>query len=107
MSVLMIFVDGVGSALDRPELRAGALVVPTDATLGVDGLPQSASGQTTLLTGINAARQVGRHVHGFCTRALAGILDGTSLFARVRRGGGGGPLGHAHTPAVFRGGRRS
>ena len=58
MSILMIFVDGVGiggsdpdtnpfarartkhlraacGKLDRPELRAGALVVPTDATLGV------------------------------------------------------------------------
>src|SRR3972149_10302661 len=111
MSVLMIFVDGVGigdydpavtpfarartkrlvaasGVPDRPELRAGALVVPTDATLGVDGLPQSASGQTTLLTGINAARQVGRHVHGFCTKALAGILDGASRFARGRGAGG-------------------
>jgi hypothetical protein len=129
MSVLMIFVDGVGiggedpavnpfarartkhlvaasGVPDRPELRAGALVVPTDATLGVDGLPQSASGQTTLLTGINAARQVGRHVHGFCTRALAGILDGASLFARVRRGGGRATFANAYTPEFFRGERR-
>lgn len=129
MSVLMIFVDGVGiggndpdtnpfarirtkhlqaacGRLDRPVLRAGALVVPTDATLGVDGLPQSASGQTTLLTGINAARQVGRHVHGFCTKALAGILDGASLFARVRREGGRATFANAYTPEFFRGERR-
>jgi hypothetical protein len=129
MSVLMIFVDGVGiggddpavnpfartrtlhlravgGVLNRPELRAGALVMPTDATLGVGGLPQSASGQTTLLTGINAARQVGRHVHGFCTRALAGILDGASLFARVRRGGGRATFANAYTPEFFRGERR-
>jgi hypothetical protein len=129
MSVLMIFVDGVGigddnpavnpfarartkhlvaasGVLDRLELRAGALVVPTDATLGVDGLPQSASGQTTLLTGINAARQVGRHVHGFCTKPLAAILDGASLFARVRRGGGRATFANAYTPEFFRGERR-
>jgi hypothetical protein len=129
MSILMIFVDGVGiggsdpdtnpfarartkhlraacGKLDRPELRAGALVVPTDATLGVGGLPQSASGQTTLLTGINAARQVGHHVHGFCTKALAGILDGASLFARVRRGGGRATFANAYTPEFFRGERR-
>jgi len=129
MSVLMIFVDGVGigdddpavnpfartrtkhlvaasGVPDRPELRAGALVVPTDATLGVDGLPQSASGQTTLLTGINAARHVGRHVHGFCTKPLAGILDGASLFARVRRGGGRATFANAYTPEFFRGERR-
>ena len=129
MSVLMIFVDGVGiggddaainpfarartrhlraacGMLDRPELRAGALVVPTDATLGVGGLPQSASGQTTLLTGINAARHVGRHVHGFCTRTLAGVLDGSSLFARVGRGGGRATFANAYTPEFFRGERR-
>ena len=129
MSILMIFVDGVGiggsdpdtnpfarartkhlraacGKLHRPELRAGALVVPTDATLGVDGLPQSASGQTTLLTGINAARHVGRHVHGFCTKPLAAILDGASLFARVRRGGGKATFANAYTPEFFRGERR-
>jgi len=129
MSILMIFVDGIGiggndpdtnpfarartkhlraacGRLDRPELRAGALVVPTDATLGVDGLPQSASGQTTLLTGINAARHVGRHVHGFCTKPLAAILDGASLFARVTRGGGKATFANAYTPEFFRGQRR-
>jgi hypothetical protein len=129
MSVLLIFVDGIGVGIDnpdvnpftrartrhlvaarglsdRPMLRAGALVVPTDATLGVDGLPQSASGQTTLLTGINAARRLGRHVHGFCTRPLAAILDGESLFARVRRGGGKATFANAYTPEFFRGERR-
>ena len=129
MSILMIFVDGIGiggndpdtnpfarirtkhlraacGRLDRPVLRAGALVVPTDATLEVDGLPQSASGQTTLLTGINAARHVGRHVHGFCTKPLAAILDGASLFARVRRGGGKATFANAYTPEFFRGERR-
>jgi hypothetical protein len=129
MSVLMIFVDGVGIGDDNPDLnplsrartthfraacgrldaaavRAGALVVPTDATLNVAGLPQSATGQTTLLTGTNAAREVGRHVHGFCTRALAGILDGASLFARVRKGGGRATFANAFTPEFFRGERR-
>ena len=129
MSVLMIFVDGFGIGDDNPDvnplarartthlraacgkvegpaLRAGALVVSTDATLNVGGLPQSATGQTTLLTGINAARKVGRHVHGFCTRALAGILDGASLFARVREGGGRATFANAYTPEFFRGERR-
>ncbi len=125
----MIFVDGFGIGDDNPDvnplarartthlraacgkvegpaLRAGALVVSTDATLNVGGLPQSATGQTTLLTGINAARTVGRHVHGFCTRALAGILDGASLFARVREGGGRATFANAYTPEFFRGERR-
>ncbi len=129
MPVLMIFVDGVGIAgcrpatnpfarartvhlraacgpLEGPAVRGGALVVPTEATLGVPGLPQSATGQTVLLTGINAPRTVGRHVHGFCTRALATLLDGASLFARVARGGGRATFANAYTPEFFRGERR-
>ena len=129
VSVLMIFVDGVGiggddpelnpfgrartthlraafGRIDAPALRAGVLVVPTNATLSVGGLPQSATGQTTLLTGINAAQKVGRHVHGFCTREMAGNLDGASLFARVREGGGKTTFANAYTPEFFRGERR-
>ena len=34
---------------------------PVNATLGIEGLPQSGTGQTTLLTGINAAKVMGRH----------------------------------------------
>lgn len=36
---------------------------PVDACLGVEGLPQSGTGQISLLTGINAARKLGHH-HG-------------------------------------------
>jgi Metalloenzyme superfamily len=42
-----------------PEFVAQAI----DATLGIPGLPQSGTGQTTLLTGINAAKLLGYH-HG-------------------------------------------
>lgn len=129
MSVLLIFVDGLGIGDDNPgvnplgrartthlkaawghiqapAVRAGALVVPTDATLNVEGLPQSATGQTTLFTGINAARRVGCHVHGFCTRALAEILDRSSIFARISQGNGRATFANAYTPEFFRGERR-
>ena len=33
--------------------------------LGIEGLPQSATGQTALFTGINAAQLLGRHLFGF------------------------------------------
>jgi hypothetical protein len=41
----------------------GFVAHPVDATLGVPGLPQSGTGQTTLLTGLNAAARLGHH-HG-------------------------------------------
>jgi Metalloenzyme superfamily len=42
---------------------AELIIKAIDATLGIPGLPQSGTGQTTLLTGINAAKLLGYH-HG-------------------------------------------
>ncbi|MBT3336423.1 MAG: hypothetical protein HN855_12440 [Anaerolineae bacterium] len=89
MPLLFIFLDGVGLGANNPEtnpfarakmptLRAllgdQALVADTapyhgerasllalDANLGVDGLPQSATGQATLLTGLNIPKEIGYH----------------------------------------------
>jgi hypothetical protein len=36
-----------------------------DASLCVPGLPQSATGQAALLTGLNAPELMGRHIEGF------------------------------------------
>ena len=58
----------------------GCLVVPTDASLGVPGLPQSATGQTALLSGLNAPLLAGRHIQGFCTPTLTSLLSGHCLF---------------------------
>jgi hypothetical protein len=74
-SVLLFFIDGLGigrrgphNPLDNlnaiplavfqneePERFLNGIVVPTDACLGVEGRPQSASGQTTILTGVKCA----------------------------------------------------
>lgn len=60
--------------------RVEAVWVPLDATLGVEGLPQSATGQTTLFTGVNAAQAVGHHVSAFPTGRLREILREHSIF---------------------------
>ena len=48
---------------DPVESTADFVVQAIDARLGIPGLPQSGTGQTTLLTGINAAKLLGYH-HG-------------------------------------------
>lgn len=58
--------------------------VPIDATLGVPGLPQSATGQTTLLTGHNAARIAGRHVEAYPPERLRVIVREHSVFQRMK-----------------------
>ena len=121
MGALLIFVDGLGLGEDGPErnpvARARlnrlrlfrdhaapdptAILVPADACLGVPGLPQSATGQTSILAGINAPAAVGRHINGFCTKSLAALLDGRSLFSRVKANGGEATFANAYTPAFL------
>jgi 2,3-bisphosphoglycerate-independent phosphoglycerate mutase len=67
----------------RGELPYGGAVRATDPSLGIGGLPQSATGQTTILTGVNAALVLGRHLYGYPTRTLQRILLEHSLLKRL------------------------
>lgn len=60
-------------------LAAGGWAKPLDAVLGVDGVPQSATGQTTLLAGVNAQGILGKHLTGFPNEILREILLEKSL----------------------------
>ncbi len=64
-------------------LRHDGAVVATDASLGVPGLPQSATGQTTLFTGENGAAALNRHLNGFPTITLQRILMRASILKRL------------------------
>ena len=90
---IFVFLDGVGlgepDGTHNPLFRghcptlAGWLEtesVPVDACLGVDGLPQSATGQTALFTGRNAPREIGRHQSGYPGPWLRRIIEQTNLF---------------------------
>ena len=84
--------DPADAGLPEGEGRAGAVMVeaawiPIDANLGVEGLPQSATGQTTLFTGVNAAQAVGRHVSAFPTGRLREILREHSIFKVLSQAG--------------------
>lgn len=96
--ILTIFVDGLG--LGRPNPAINPLIqgpcptlrqllaehtTPIDPTLGVPGLPQSATGQTALLTGVNAAKHVGRHVEGFPGPELKKIIRAHNLYGQLNR----------------------
>jgi len=68
-------------------LENGAWACALDACLGVPGLPQSATGQTTLLTGVNAAAIQGRHLSGFPGPTLRALLLEHSLLLQLRQAG--------------------
>ncbi len=117
MSVLLFFIDGLGIGTrgphnpladlpnadplaifqdEEPGIPFGGLLAPTDACLGVEGRPQSASGQTTILTGVNAPAIVGYHKQGFPNQALLDIIREHSLFVQLKHAGVG-PITFANT----------
>ena len=106
MSVLLFFIDGLGIGSRGPQNPLDGLAgleplaifdgedpvtihdgvfVPTDACLGVEGRPQSASGQTTILTGINVPAKLGYHKQGFPNLAMLEILRHHSIFLQLTR----------------------
>lgn len=97
MKMIFLFIDGFGlGSGDKAvnPIRAARApnidyifktfrVIPTDATMGVPGLPQSATGQTAIFTGVNASRILGRHLHGQPTITLRNILNENNLFKEM------------------------
>lgn len=114
MSVIFIFIDGVGlgetgdqnpftrlepSAFRRmagdrpftegvePILESNYLFKPVDACLGVEGLPQSGTGQATLFSGENASEILGRHFGPFPHSEIKYLLEEKSLFQKAGKSG--------------------
>jgi 2,3-bisphosphoglycerate-independent phosphoglycerate mutase len=72
-----------------------------DANLGHQGLPQSATGQGTLLTGSNCADAMGRHYGPWPGPTIRSIIERGSLFSEVRESGGKAFLANAYPPGYF------
>src|SRR5256885_2645603 len=106
--VLLFFIDGLGIGTrgphnpfdglsdaaplavfqnETPQVPFAGIVVPTDACLGIDGRPQSASGQTTILTGVNAPKIIGAHKQGFPNQSLLDIIREHSIFLQLKAKG--------------------
>ena len=126
--ILFLFLDGVGlgeavasvnpfAAARTPflaELLGGALTSerspiatsskvfrPIDARLGFPGLPQSATGQTALLTGKNGAAMMDGHYGPYPGPTLKKVLDEGTLFSEVVAAGGRAGLANAFPPGYF------
>lgn len=111
MSVIFLFIDGVGlgkasaanpftqctyrgfSAMAGEQEFSGKATELTDtdhlfkfldARLGVEGLPQSGTGQTALFTGKNAPQEIGKHFGPFPHSGIKPFLKSDSLFAKAK-----------------------
>ena len=117
MKFLFLFLDGIGLGKDDPEVNPfakaempnlinlldgerlldhgpgvileseRASLLALDACLGVDGLPQSASGQATLLTGRNIPELVGEHFGPKPNPTIAKALENGNIFKTLNESG--------------------
>jgi 2,3-bisphosphoglycerate-independent phosphoglycerate mutase len=129
MRVLFLFLDGVGLGSDDPAINPlaraempnlarlldgrrlvadnvpletpRASVVSLDACLGVAGMPQSASGQAALLTGLNVPALIGGHYGPWPSQAIVNLLANGNLFRAVQQMGGRAGFLNAYPPGYF------
>ncbi len=111
MNIILLFVDGLGLGEDlssiNPLLRArmenlrallgggvptkqthsfshdGTIAKPIDAVLGVEGLPQSGTGQIAIFTGANGPAIHGEHFGPYPPTTLRGVLESDNIFSQL------------------------
>ncbi|MEK6753551.1 MAG: alkaline phosphatase family protein [Chloroflexota bacterium] len=131
MKILFLFLDGIGLGEDNPETNPFARanlsylesllggkkltrsaaphenehlsLIAVDPNLGVKGLPQSATGQAVLLTGINIPAELGYHYGPKPNPEVAKYLDGGTLFSKTVKAGKKTALLNAYPPRYFDG----
>ena len=131
MKVLFIFLDGIGLGKNNPDINPfarakmpnlnalldgrslvkdsapfvgeRATLIGVDPGVGVDGLPQSATGQAMLLTGKNISAELGYHYGPKPNPEVAAFLDGETLFSRCVKSGKKSALLNAYPPRYFHG----
>lgn len=115
MHILFLFLDGIGLGPNNPEtnpfaranlpilqnLLGGyrmvdrvaplhnfkASLLAWDSCLGVPGMPQSATGQAVLLTGINIPKEIGLHFGPWPNDAVVRFIENGNLFNTLRMAG--------------------
>lgn len=128
MNFLFLFMDGLGLGQDdehnplalaeMPNLTAllggkrllassapletdRAALLPLDPNLGVDGLPQSATGQGSLVTGKNIPQLIGEHYGPKPTKQIAAIIKEENLFTILTDRGYTATLLNAYPAGYF------
>lgn len=110
--VMMIFVDGLGVGKNNPEINPLVrfkldffseffgkfptlknsrienkyfTIRPINATMGVEGLPQSGTGQTAIFCGFNASKFIGKHFGPYPYSTLKPIIQQKNIFIELEK----------------------
>jgi phosphopentomutase len=106
-STLLIFLDGVGIGENNSDknpffqkqfkffeqifaqtpclecqefFTVNKYLFPSDANMGIDGLPQSGTGQTSIFCGVNASQIIGKHFGPYPYSTLKPIIEAENIF---------------------------
>lgn len=128
MSVIFLFIDGLGlgaSGYENPFWRGNYTAFnhlcggqpfikkssqfikeehcfkAIDATLGIEGFPQSGTGQTSLFCGVNAAKHLGRHFGPFPHSMIRPFLENKSIVKELSEKGKKSDFINAYPPVFF------
>ncbi len=109
-NILLIFLDGVGIGKEDYQhnpfykypfktftsifnnipnennqvlIKNDKYLFPTDALLGIEGLPQSGTGQTSIFCGVNAQQIIGKHFGPFPYSTLLPIIEEQNIFSAL------------------------
>jgi 2,3-bisphosphoglycerate-independent phosphoglycerate mutase len=133
MKFLFLFMDGIGLGVNDAEINPFARaempnllrllggqrllelppgvileserahLLPLDACLGVEGLPQSASGQATLVTGLNIPEMIGEHFGPKPNPTIRDTLGNGNIFKTLKEAGKKVSLLNAYPQGYFDG----
>jgi len=88
MPTLQSLLDGHPMVKDiAPIHNKRASLLALDSSLGVSGMPQSATGQAVLLTGRNVPAEIGYHYGPWPNEAVAKTLENGNLFSKLLQAG--------------------
>ena len=131
MKFLFFFIDGIGLGEDNPTSNPFAIadtpvlknllnghklvkgsaphhnleasLLPLDACLNVQGVPQSATGQAALLTGKNVPAIVGYHFGPWPNQAVIDTISNSNLFSKLTNAGFKASFLNAYPQSYFDG----
>jgi hypothetical protein len=123
MKLLLFFIDGLGLGKNYesnpgrfllngitdipftvdsvPAEFSEGMLLGIDATGGIPGLPQSATGQTMLMTGVNASALLGYHLTAFPNETLVDLICERNILGLLSERGVSVTASNLYSPEYF------
>jgi hypothetical protein len=89
------------SSINSTLKKKGSFLFPADANLGIEGLPQSGTGQAALFCGFNAPQYVGKHFGPYPYSTTIPLIKENNILVHFYRKNKGGFFANAYPKLFF------